>query len=269
MPNRSTTNAGLFPALLKHWRAKRGLSQLDLALAADVSARHVSFLETARAKPSREMVLRLGATLDVPLRDQNALLRAAGFEGEFGEPDGEALPALIQQTLEEMKRQQEPYPLIVMGRTYDLLDANMGAFALLTRLLPELPDPATFNLLEAMLDPALLKPRILDWERTCKLVLDRLHREALGELDDGSLSAMLDRLLSRPGIPSEWRQPDLSEPTQPCFTVRLDAGGEVLSFLTTLTAFSAPQNVRVQELRIESYYPLDEATRAACQRFAE
>ncbi|MFN7954221.1 MAG: helix-turn-helix transcriptional regulator [bacterium] len=268
MTNRAIPNAGLFPALLKHWRARRGLSQLDLALAAEVSARHVSFLETGRAKPSRDMALRLGATLDVPLRDQNALLRAAGFDAEFGDADRGALPDLIRATLEQMKAKHEPFPLAIMSRTYDLIDANAGAFALLAHILPAPPDPATFNLLDAMFDPAQLKPFILNWDQTARLTLDRLHREALGELDDGSVSALLGRLLALPDIPKEWRQPDLSEPAQPCFTLRLAAGDEVLSFLTTLTAFSAPQNVLVQELRIEAYYPLDEVTRAACERFA-
>src|SRR5882724_11430215 len=102
----SRADAGLFPALLRHWRSRRGLSQLDLAVAADVSSRHVSFLETARAKPSREMVLRLGATMDVPLRDQNEMLRAAGFEGEFAEPSVEGeLPPSIADALERMLSQ--------------------------------------------------------------------------------------------------------------------------------------------------------------------
>src|SRR5215831_16996649 len=101
----------LFPALLRHWRTRRGLSQLDLALAADVSARHVSFLETGRAQPSREMVLRLSATLSVPLREQNALLRASGFPEEFPEPGAaDGLPVSIAQAIERMLAQHEPFP---------------------------------------------------------------------------------------------------------------------------------------------------------------
>src|SRR5262249_22432530 len=118
--NRS--EARLFPALLRHWRTRHGLSQLDLALAADVSPRHVSFLETGRAQPSREMFLRLGATLGVPLRDQNAMLRAAGFPDEFPEPGlGDGLPAGITQAIERMLRQHEPFPMTVLDRHYNLL----------------------------------------------------------------------------------------------------------------------------------------------------
>src|SRR5260370_40699896 len=101
----------LFSALLRHWRTRRGLSQLDLALAADVSARHVSFIETGRAQPSREMVLRLGTALNLPLRDQNAMLKAAGFEAEFPEPAlSEGMPAAIEQALTRMLAQHEPFP---------------------------------------------------------------------------------------------------------------------------------------------------------------
>ena len=110
----------VFPALLKHWRTRRGLSQLDLAIAADVSARHVSFLETGRAQPSREMVLRLGATLNMPLRDQNAMLRAAGFEDEFPEPSvQDGLPAPIAQAIERMLAVHDPYPMILLDRRYE------------------------------------------------------------------------------------------------------------------------------------------------------
>ncbi len=244
------------------------MSQLDLALAADVSARHVSFLETGRAHPSREMALRLAATLDVPLRGQNEILRSAGFDAEFDEPESGALPELIQRTLEQMKAQQEPFPLLILSRTYDLLDLNRGALALIARLIPSVSLDPPPNLIEAIFDPALLRPHLVDFERTARFALGRLHREALGEASDGSLNALLDRLLARPDVPAEWREPDLAEPAQPAFVLRVTVDGEVWSFLTTVTAFSAPQNVSVQELRIEAYYPLDDLTRAGCQRAA-
>src|SRR5437870_2513052 len=134
------SDARLFPALLRHWRTRRGLSQLDLALAADVSPRHVSFLETGRAQPSREMALRLGATLNVPLRDQNAMLRAAGFADEFPEPDfAEGLPAGVAQAIDRMLAVHEPYPMTILDRRYQLLRANEGALRVFTKLLA---DPA-------------------------------------------------------------------------------------------------------------------------------
>src|SRR5437899_2869377 len=122
----------LFPALLRHWRTRRGLSQLDLAVAGDVSSRHVSFLETGRAQPSREMVLRLGATLNVPLRDQNDMLRAAGFDEAFTEPplDGGLSPG-IARAIDRMLAQHEPYPMTVLDRRYNVLRTNEGATRLL------------------------------------------------------------------------------------------------------------------------------------------
>ena len=124
--------AGLVPALLKHWRRQRGLSQLDLALAADVSARHVSFLETGRSRPSTEMVLRLAAALDVPLRQVNTMLRAAGHDPVYDEAD-DALPASVTEAVALLKEHHEPFPLLVLDRTYHVLDLNRGALVILGR----------------------------------------------------------------------------------------------------------------------------------------
>ena len=123
--------AGLFPALLKHWRRQRGLSQLDLALNADVSARHVSFLETGRSLPSPEMVLRLATTLGVPLRQVNAMLRSAGHEPVYDESD-DALPPAVTDALRLLKAHHEPYPLVVVDRAYRVRDLNDGAARLLS-----------------------------------------------------------------------------------------------------------------------------------------
>ena len=135
---------GLFPAVLRYWRGRRGWSQLDLALEARVSARHISFLETGRAQPSREMVLRLGETLGLSLRDRNAMLRAADFPHAFEEPAFEGgLPAPLANAIDRMAAQHEPYPLAVMTRHYDLLRANGGATRLLRRLIADPTNPRT------------------------------------------------------------------------------------------------------------------------------
>src|SRR5262249_13245821 len=160
---------------------RHGLSQLDLALAADVSPRHVSFLETGRAQPSREMVLRLGATLGVPLRDQNAMLRAAGFPDEFPEPGlGDGLPAGITQAIEPMLRQHEPFPMTVLDRHYNLLQSNEGAARLLMRFIAD-PGalPARLNVFAALFDPRLARPFVTDWEQVARTMVSRLHREVL------------------------------------------------------------------------------------------
>ena len=133
--------AGLFPALLKHWRGRRGLSQLDLALAADVSSRHVSFLETGRSSPSASMVLRLAQALHVPLRHINAMLHAAGHEAVYPEPTpGQALPDEVARALDLLKSHHDPFPVVVLDRKYDVIDLNRGALALFSNVIPNLAE---------------------------------------------------------------------------------------------------------------------------------
>jgi transcriptional regulator with XRE-family HTH domain len=260
----------LFSALLRHWRSRRGMSQLDLAIAADVSSRHVSFLETGRAQPSREMVLVLGAALDVPLRDQNVLLDSAGFPPAFEEPAlDQAMPPAIGQAIDRMLAHHEPFPMAVMTRTYDLLKLNragarlLGGMALDASALGAAP-----NLMRALFDPRVTRPFVVDWERTARLLLSRLHRESLARPSDEPLAALVQALLEYPDVPESFRQPDFTAPSEPTFTLRLRRGDLELAFLTTVTAFSAPQSVTLEELRIESYFPLDDATAAACERSA-
>lgn len=255
----------LFPALLRHWRTRRGHSQLDLSLAAEVSSRHVSFLETGRAQPSREMVLRLATVLDLPLRDQNALLEAAGFSAAFSEATPERLPE-IERALERMLAQQEPYPMVVVDHRYDVVRTNQGAARLLARTIA---DPTALaeanNVFRLVFDPRLARAAIVDWERTARALLSRLYRESIG---DPELTGLVRALLEYPDVPSSFRYPDFSLPSEPTMVLRLRVDGEELSFLTTMTMFSAPQNVTLDELRIETYFPLDDATVAACARMA-
>lgn len=263
--------AGLFSVLLRHWRTRRGLSQLDLALAADVSSRHVSFLETGRARPSREMVLHLGAALGVPLRDQNVMLSAASFRAEFEEPGPDvAFPPAVEQAVERMMRQQEPFPLVVMNRLYDVLRANEGARRMLVRMVAEPAALATepVNAFRLLFDPRLCRPFIVDWERTARPLVSRLHREALEQPTDEGLAALSRSLFEYPGVPQAWRQPDVSTPSEPTLTLRMRRDDLELSFLTTLTVFNAPQSVALEDLRLESYFPLDDATERACRELA-
>jgi transcriptional regulator with XRE-family HTH domain len=263
---RTTTSSGLFPALLKHWRSRRGMSQLDLALTAEVSARHVSFLETGRAQPSREMVSRLAEALAVPMRDQNQLLAAAGLPEAFAEPPpGGALEGPLLRAVQSMLAHHEPYPMLVMNRAYDVLRMNDGAARLLGRFVAE-PEAlgAAPNAFQVLFDPRLTRPFVEDWDQVARVMLSRLHREALGRPDDQALGALLLAIHAQPGIPSDWRTVDLSVASEPFLPIRLRRGDLRVSFLTTVTAFNAPQNVAAEELRIECYYPLDEETRLVC-----
>lgn len=265
-----TTNR-LFPALLRHWRGHRGLSQLDLALAADVSARHISFLESGRARPSAEMVLRLLHALNVPLRAQNEALRAAGFEARFPAAGGPgAIPPEIDRAIARMMAQHEPFPLTVLSGAYELFGANEAARRLFRLFASDEArrDQAAADMFELVFDPARLRPFVANWPELARGMLARLHRDVLLAPFDTRLSALLARALSYPGVPPQWRQPDFDDEMNGTVSVHLRRGDLDLSFLTTVTTFSAPRVVAVEELRIESAFPLDDATRVACEHLA-
>lgn len=257
------------PALLRYWRGVRGMSQLDLATAADVSSRHVSFLETGRANPSREMILRLGATLDIPMREQNTLLVAAGFSEAFRDSELGDLDPYIRDALQRMMTQQEPYPLTVMDRHYNLVMANASATRFLGLVMGNgLGELTELNIMKLVFDPKGFRSVIGNWEELAKGLLSRLQREAIHQPGDRGLAELLATLLGFPGIPADWRSPDLTEASGPTLNVTYDIAGQRLSFLTTLTVFNAPQNVTLEELRIESHFPLDDATERACVALA-
>ena len=257
-----THKAPLFSALLKYWRTKRGLSQLDLAVAADISSRHLSFLETGRAKPSREMTLLLGVTLEVPLRQQNAMLRAAGFTDVY--PESSELEPAVEDAIRRMLVQQEPYPMVVMNRTYEIVKTNQAAMRMLTQFIadPSVLQPP-INALEMVLSPQAMRPFVIDWEMVARTLLSRLCREALHRAEDEGLRGLIERLFALPGVNAAWRQPDFSTLSPATLQLRLRRDEHELGFLTTITTFSAPQNVTLDELQFESYFPLDEATRQA------
>lgn len=266
--------AGLIPALLKQWRAQRGLSQLDLALAAGVSARHISFLETGRSVPSAEMVLLLGTTLGVPLRQVNTMLVAAGHDAVYDESTDE-LPSPVDEALELCKRHHEPFPLVVIDPTYRVLDLNRGAVAVIGALLglPPLdahPDrdqiaALSLNLARLTFDPAGAQPYLVNFDDIGRQLLWRIQREVLADPDDGELHTLLDELMALPTVADDWRQVDLAVPSEPALVLHLRRDDLELRFLTTVTAFQAPQNVAVERLHIEQWFPYDEATAEACR----
>lgn len=271
--NETDPRAGLFPALLRYWRRQRGLSQLDLALAADVSARHVSFLETGRSSPSPEMVVLLGNTLGVPLRQVNAMLRAAGHEAIYGETH-DAIPASVQEAIGVMARHQEPYPLVVIDQTYRVVQANHGAAAILGFVMGAEPGSldagsvATMdlNLARLTFELAAMGGSIVNFDEVGRQLLWRIQREVLADPDDRELNRLLDDLLAMPTVDPDWRQVDLAVASDPALVLHLRRDDVDLRFLTTVTAFQAPQNVAVEHLRIESWFPYDDPTAEFCRR---
>lgn len=267
-PVKKKGEPGTFTALLKYWRGRRGLSQLDFSLTADVSTRHVSFLETGRSRPSQEMVLRLASALDVPLHEQNVMLQAAGFAPLFD--DSGEFPSQITTAIDRMLEHQEPYPLTVFDSGYRLIRANAATYRVLRRFIADPTAlPVVPNVMELLFDEKLARRFVCNWDVTARHMLARVHRNVLANPNDETIVALRDKLLSYPGIPDDWQVPDLTKRSLPCLEVRLKRGDLELGFLTTVTFFSEPQNVQLQDLMIESFYPLDARTTLHCEEFAK
>jgi transcriptional regulator with XRE-family HTH domain len=253
--------------MLARWRKLRRLSQLDLALAAGISAKHLSFLETGRSRPSREMVLALATTLDVPLRQQNALLLAAGFAPAWRESDL-AAPELAQvnHALDYMLAQQEPFPALVVDRRWNLLRANAGAVSLTAFLLGAAPE-GPVNLAEAMLSPDALRPYIVDWEAAALYLIRGVQADATAD-GTAETAALLQRLLAFPDVPRLSRVLPLERMPEPVLIVEFRKSATSLRLFTTIATLGTPHDVTLQEIRIECFFPADAATRRIFQDWA-
>jgi transcriptional regulator with XRE-family HTH domain len=260
-----------FGALLRHWRTRRRLSQLDLAVEAGVSSRHLSFIETGRAQPSREMVLLLARALDVPLRDRNDLLTTAGYAPIY-RATGLDAPALAQvrRALDFILRQQEPYPALVLDRHWNVLETNQGSARVQARFL----DPEAVaalgppNAMRLMFHPQAFRPWIVNWEATAASLIQWLHRDAMSGHGDDRTRALLEELLSYPDVPRQWRSLDLDVSTAPFLPIEFAREGLRLRYFTTLTTLGTPHDITLQELRIESFFPADAATEHAARALA-
>lgn len=237
------------------------MSQLDLSLAAGVSTRHISFLETGRSRPSVEMVSLFGEVLDVPLRSRNDLMRAAGFEPSYPEPTIEELLASpLRGAIDALLEHADPFPILVLDRWYGVVLTNRGGRKLLKLAGINTQTDEQVNLLKILFDPSR-RQVFTNWEQLAGQVLRRLQRLALRDPSDEQLAALLAELLDTPGLPKNWRAPDLSERSDPMMSIEIQVNGVRLRFLITITVFAAPDNVTLEELLIESYLPLDQDTR--------
>ncbi len=243
-----------FGDLLRDWRRQRRLSQLDLALEADVSARHVSFVESGRSTPSRAMVLRLADALAVPAREQNHLLLAAGLAPAYAERgfDDPAMAA-VRAGVERVLAAYDPYPCLAVNRNWDVLQINSGTAALLDGVAPHLLE--TPNALRIALHPDGLAPRIRNLAQWRHHLLSRLRREA----GAGSSAGLLAELESYPG--GEDASTDLGGVAVPLEVDRLD--GVPLTFLSMVTTFGTALDLTAAELSLEAFLPADEATAEA------
>jgi transcriptional regulator with XRE-family HTH domain len=249
--------------LLQHWRRVRRMSQLDLAVEARVTPRHVSFVESGRAQPSREMVLVLAGALDVPLRERNQLLLAAGYAPLYRET-GVDEPAMsqVRAALDRVLRHHEPFPAVVMDRHWDILMANAAATLMFAWLLGGERSERPANVLRLMFDPGGLRPFVANWEQVGEALVQRVHREAIGGVPDDRTAALLRELLALPGVPERWRAPDLTAAPLPVIPVEFRKGRLAVSYFSMVTTVGTPQDVTAEEIRLESFFPADEATEA-------
>ncbi|MEU8109923.1 helix-turn-helix domain-containing protein [Nonomuraea muscovyensis] len=248
--------------LLREWRRRRRLSQLDLALLADSSARHLSYVETGRAHPSRTMVLRLSAALDVPLRERNTLLLAAGYAPAYRESSlDDAYLASVRTAVDTMLAAHEPYPAVVVDRLWNVLDGNHAMTVLMDGIPPHLlrPRPNVFRL---TLHPDGLSARLANLGEVRTLFLERLRRQ-VNATGDADLRALYEEVshYPAPAEPAEEAPTGDVGPIQVPLRVRTPFGE--LSMFSTMATFGAPADVTLSELAIELFYPLDEFTATA------
>ena len=261
---RATLGPGVGP-LLREWRQRAGVSQLELALRADSSARHISYIETGKARPSQEMVLRLAEHLDVPVRERNALLVAAGHAPYYPEssPDSPGLEVL-RRSIDRLLAGYQPFPALVVDGTYRVWAANSGIRMLLRDVAPWLLEPP-MNAMRITLHPEGLAPRILNFREWRGHLLDQIRRQ-LALLRSAPLRELYEEVSGYPLPPGgEERGAEASRLALP-MVIRHD--GRRLSFLSTIATFNTPVDVTVSELAIETFLPADAETAAYLRELA-
>jgi transcriptional regulator with XRE-family HTH domain len=255
--------------LLRHWREMRGKNQLDLSLDTGVSQRHLSFIENKRSVPSRQTLMDIAQALDIPFRDRNALLLAAGYaplysEGAWNSHEMKS----ITKALERMLSQHNPFPAVVMDRYWNVLLANESAPRFFNCFIDMAARKGPRNLLHLTFDPEGMRPFVANWEDVAKSLIQRVHREAVGRVVDEKTKELLAALLAYPGVKMDWKTPKATSampvtPELPMIPLGFVKDKKVLSYFSMITTVGTPQTVAAQELRMECLFPADEATESA------
>jgi transcriptional regulator with XRE-family HTH domain len=264
LPNRNTKlQASGVGALLRHWRDMRGRSQFDLSLDTGVSQRHISFVESGRSAPGRQTLLDFARALDVPLRDRNALLLAAGYAPLYSEGAWNGLEMQsVTRALERILRQHEPFPAVVMDRYWNVLMANESAPRFFSRFIDMAARKGPRNMLHLMFDPEGMRPFVANWEDLARGLFERVYRESVGRVIDEGTRELLAALLAYPDVKTEWRNPKapIAGPAMPVIPMNFVRDGQALNYFSMVTTVGTPQTIAAQELRIECMFPADEAT---------
>jgi len=258
------TSTGFGP-LLRTWRERRKRSQLDLSLDAGVSQRHLSFLESGRAKPSRDMILQLTEVLDVPLRDRNLLLQTAGFAAAY-----EARPldsddmAAVRQALELTLQHHEPYPAVVMDKRWNLLLQNSAADRFIgllgdTNNLWQQVDPSgKRNAMRLTFSPHGMQPLISNWPDAASMLLSRLQREVTADPGNQELAELLQELGNLPTVPERWQTQAIHSAPEPILPLELSFNGTTLRIFSMISTFGTALDITADELRVETFFPADD-----------
>lgn len=257
-----------FAQMLRQWRDRRKRSQLELALDANVSQRHLSFLESGRAQPSRDMILQLAEVLEIPLRDRNLLLNAAGFAPVFHQrtlQDDEMKS--VREALTLMLQHHEPFPALVVSRDWNMMMRNTAA----DRFISLLGDPESvwktidpggdYNVMRMTFHPQGMQPLIKNWGQVSTLLLSRMYREVTADPGNTSLRALFDELCAYPGVPEQWRSHDWATTPTPILPLELGVGTLTLKVFSMISTFGTPLDITAEELRVETFFASDDFTR--------
>ncbi|MDT3440717.1 MULTISPECIES: helix-turn-helix domain-containing protein [unclassified Pseudofrankia] len=247
---------------LRHWRSLRRFSQLDLAVAAGSTPRYMSFVESGRAQPSRQMIERLARTLDIPLRDRNLLLLAGGYAPSYADEPLDS-PGLrqVSAALAVMLDQHDPLPAVVLSRGWDVLRANQGAQLLFGRLCAPEPVPEPANVLRMVIEPGPVRRAIRNWNSVVPHLLERARREAVGGVLDDRTAELVRGLRARSDVAALLAAPEPGLEAAPVVDVRFEVDGTPLNLFSVVSTIGTPIDVTAQELRLESFFPNDDATR--------
>ncbi len=257
-----------FAAALRRWRERRSWSQLELSQRADISQRHLSFLELGRAAPSRDMVLRFADALDVPHRHRNALLLAAGFapvwrEAAFDSPELTG----VRAALDYMLAQQQPYPAVAVDRHWNLLKANGGTVRLVEFLVGPVAPGAKINLADALVGPDVLRPHLVNWTEVVRYFIRSVEADASADGRPETV-ALFERLIASPDVRCLLKPSSGDVAAGPILPMHFRKEGTSLRLITIIATLGTPQDITLQELRVESFFPADEPTARILQNWS-
>ena len=249
--------------LMRYWRGKRGKSQLEVSFDTGISQRHISFIESGRSNPSRQAVIDISQALDVPLRERNMLLQAAGYAAVYSDSplDASEMQSL-RKALERMLLQHAPFPAIVMDRYWNVLMRNDSALRFFNGFIDMSARTGPGNMLHLIFDPEGMRPFVVNWEQTARSLIQRVYHESIGRVVDEKTEELLQSLHAYPDVEEDWKTSGqiAMTPNAPVIPLSFIKGGTVMNYFSMVTTVGTPQTISAQELRIECMFPADEDT---------